>query len=864
MKIKFILVVLFLLLFFSPPSKTYALHSFSDNFDDGDFSGWIRINDPDRTPCSAQWEVNSEKMLGIKIINQYQCTTNIIPDNSSWNEIGNNYNFEFDMKFVNGTDHNVAFRFTPSTPSNDWYDLHFQCPSDFVLERVNPGDYNVNVPGNYQNGQTYHIKIAVLNNNIKVFVNDILIRDYTSYSDRFPAGRIALRASTGSDPNSETWFDNIVVTSIDDIAPTPIETLTPTPTETPTPTPTETPTPTLTPTFTPSLTPTLIPTLTPIPSPRIPVIIIPGHGACFNHNAIIHGKENVPQSEWHLWPFVHEYDGLVNSIKNSDYQLNQDLYLFCYDWRKRLEQTADILKDYIQNNILAGRSDISMVKLVGHSLGGIVGRSFAQKYKGDGLERLITVGSPHQGVSQVYYAWEGGEPPGEKNLGWLAWQILIQTQKSEFATNVETIRKVAPSTLDLFPTYNFLKLANGTEKDFRTLIWKNNWLYNLNNLLPDPPFMDKTTALIGQIGNTPVWYKTTNRNWLDTLLSKWEDGKPIETLFENGDLTVLTKSAQIPGENPETLSLNHEELARNEEGIGKIMQLLDIPEVKLEEGSSLKITPSLLFLLGSPATIKVTDPNGFVFSGGLDNVIFISPASEGDYLVQITPLTFGNFELFLGQETETNSFWKKIDGKLNGLPVSYQLNFNLDNPSDYPVIDTNGLFYLNFSRQKVILLKDLFKNLLLGQILNQIDTAEKLIKSNKPQLADLILKSTIETLYLFRQRNSSPEARNISFEAIEFLAKAFEITFTNSGEKITPNSLKMQTAATEKLLRSTEKTLQALFKFGKLKTANGVSFELATEQLAKAKKYFKEDNLPMAKILLSITHNLLKESLILQ
>lgn len=127
------------------------------------------------------------------------------------------------MKFVNGTDHNVAFRFTPSFPSNDWYDLHFQSPGDFVLERVNPGNYNVFVPQNYPNNQTYHIKIIINKNNIKVYVDNLLVRDYTSDVDRFPTGRIALRAGTGADPSSETYFDNIVVTNIDggDILPVP-------------------------------------------------------------------------------------------------------------------------------------------------------------------------------------------------------------------------------------------------------------------------------------------------------------------------------------------------------------------------------------------------------------------------------------------------------------------------------------------------------------------------------------------------------------------------------------------------------------------------------------------------------------------
>lgn len=197
------------------PGNTYAAKVFTENFDDGNADGWVVVNDPDRTPCVAPWHVNAEGMLGISI-NQGNCTTNIMPDDVLWNNLGNNYIFELDMKFVAGTDHNVAFRFTPSNPSNDWYGLHFQSPGDVVLERVNPGDYDTFVAGGYLNNKTYHLEIIVNGNNIKVFIDDVLVRDYTSATDRFPTGRVALRAGTGVDSVSETYFDNLVVTSLEE------------------------------------------------------------------------------------------------------------------------------------------------------------------------------------------------------------------------------------------------------------------------------------------------------------------------------------------------------------------------------------------------------------------------------------------------------------------------------------------------------------------------------------------------------------------------------------------------------------------------------------------------------------------------
>lgn len=208
-----VFVFYLLLPLFYSKNIVLASNTFSDNFDDGNLDGWILANDLEATPCANPWTVQNG-MAGM-IINNQSCTTNLIPSDSLWNNLGDNYDFDLDMKFVNGTDHNIAFRFTSATLSNNWYELHFQTPGDFSLGRFSPGIYNSFVVGNYQNGSTYHIKIRVINNNVKVYINNNLVRDYTSTVDRFPQGRIALRAGSGADPSSETWFDNIVVTSID-------------------------------------------------------------------------------------------------------------------------------------------------------------------------------------------------------------------------------------------------------------------------------------------------------------------------------------------------------------------------------------------------------------------------------------------------------------------------------------------------------------------------------------------------------------------------------------------------------------------------------------------------------------------------
>lgn len=201
--------------FFLPQSASASQIIFQDNFDsypEGSLPpGWIPTTEIGSKTCNAQWRIHNG-MLGISVNNEYSCITHLVPDSSIWNKLESNYIFEFDMKFVNGTDHNVFYRYTSQyTPS---YELHFTSPGDFGIGVPPNSSFNLIKSGSYPNGQTYHIKIIVNDKNVQVLINGELVRDIVT-QDNLPPGKIALRAGTGADPNSETWFDNIVVTTED-------------------------------------------------------------------------------------------------------------------------------------------------------------------------------------------------------------------------------------------------------------------------------------------------------------------------------------------------------------------------------------------------------------------------------------------------------------------------------------------------------------------------------------------------------------------------------------------------------------------------------------------------------------------------
>lgn len=139
---------------------------------------------------------------------------------------------------------------------------------------------------------------------------------------------------------------------------------------------------------------------------KIPLILLPGLMGSWNGKAILHNEE-VTVFDWRIPSFVKEYTGIINSLQNLGYQENQDFFVFPYDWRKPVEQTTNDLNSFLQQKVWQQNPD-QKINLVGHSLGGLVARIFAQKSK-DKVNQIIAVGSPHQGAVQVYKPLAAGE-----------------------------------------------------------------------------------------------------------------------------------------------------------------------------------------------------------------------------------------------------------------------------------------------------------------------------------------------------------------------------------------------------------------------------------------------------------------------
>lgn len=421
-------------------------------------------------------------------------------------------------------------------------------------------------------------------------------------------------------------------------------------------------------------TPTSIPT--PTPTSLKPIILIPGFLASWNGAAILHNYPQ-PQTNWKINSIVNEYKGIIQTLKNLGYEEDKNLFVFAYDWRKPILSIVDDLNIFIYQ-VTHNPSPITDFNIVGHSLGGLVGRIYTQKYNDSHVDNLITVGSPHHGVAQMYKIVEGGEIERFNDFMWLAVKMITILNKNNIETNRQTLSKLFPITKDLFPVYNFLK-KDGHEIKIKDMKIKNELLPYYNANLTD---LTNLKTVVGEKGNTLKGFNVSCQTSLDKLLGDYPDGRPQSSFSQIGDYTVLSSSARV--NSPEILNLEHGELIYNKVGIKKILDLLNIQysDSQIVEGKGTIIDTSLIFMIKSPATIEV------IFNGQTypeqDGLIFIENAQSGNYQLKVKGIATGNYQVIFGQIGKNSDVWNRIYGNTYPEKIDYyNIPFNSQAPKSY-------------------------------------------------------------------------------------------------------------------------------------------------------------------------------------
>jgi len=433
-------------------------------------------------------------------------------------------------------------------------------------------------------------------------------------------------------------------------------------------TPTPSPTPTSTPTPTPS--PTSSPTPTPTPIPVTKVVMIPGLGGSWNKDAILHCKANNYSGTWTSWPAADKvYSPIINALNASGFTAKP----FYYDWRKQIPDTAPLLTNFINTNVVPNEK----VDIVGHSMGGLVGRAYVEKEKGGNkADKLMTVGTPHQGTLLAYPAWSNGEIWGSF-LWKIAATIATKSCKSIGLSDREIVQRFMPSAQNMLPTFDYLKdLKTGTTKPIANMNAQNNWL---DPNLP-PLFINTTVGTLSGFGvNTLQFMSVINPSRRDQTLGNWLDGRPVKREYTiQGDGAVLTVSTMLSGAINKQISQDHVGIIASTEGVDEILRFLSgailstsIPKTTAREPKS------ALVIIGDPANFWVVADGKTIKD--TDGLVVITDPKTGLYTLRLLPKTTST-KIIVAQFLEGDRvLWKEYQWK-SIFPKFGTIKFDASNP----------------------------------------------------------------------------------------------------------------------------------------------------------------------------------------
>ncbi|MBU1457864.1 alpha/beta hydrolase [Patescibacteria group bacterium] len=403
---------------------------------------------------------------------------------------------------------------------------------------------------------------------------------------------------------------------------------------------------------------------------RTPIVVLPGLGGSWDFGAILNGGEG---SNWEIPDFVDVYDNLIASFENDGYVVDTDLFIFAYDWRKNLDTLADELKLYLENLGLTDK-----VNLVGHSMGGLVARSYLQKHGSDDkTNKLVTAGSPHLGAADTYPIWEGAtvidRPWWQKS----AIELLTRLNRQAGENKVTTVRRLVPAVKDLLPTYDYL-ILDGVLKPWDGLAQYNDYLYSINDI----SIIDSLVQVMAGTGvSTKHQINAVTRGYKDVMAGKWEDGKALSFATADGDGTVWHDSAWGGFASGLDLEASHADIISSEPAITNIFTELGLDTSKVISSTNPDIRDSVLaVILRSPGTLEVCEEAvcnsslGWYFPS---YKLFLLPGFTGqDIDVKVLEESgLGDYDLHVGELTATKEEWKKIEGKLTdtGQQDSYQV-----------------------------------------------------------------------------------------------------------------------------------------------------------------------------------------------
>jgi len=377
-----------------------------------------------------------------------------------------------------------------------------------------------------------------------------------------------------------------------------------------------------------------------VPTPLTPVVVLPGMGASWNYEAIVHNTA-VADTSWTLTPSITVYDGLITTLKNSGYVEGTNLWVYYYDWRKNISDTAASLASFITSK------NLTSVNLIGHSQGGLIARAYAQSNPSK-INKLVTIASPHAGALPAFKIWEGADfsdLPAWQNL---LVKLYLRINRKSYANDVTTIQSKFPNLQNVLPTFEYFNTGTGAKSNF------------LNTLTANSLYTISGTNL-----NTPKTYNITPRGTFDKLVGKWVNGKPTGVTNALGDGTVLLTSGQVTGalENSSQDNQDHQAIVSNSVTLAKIQSTFGISGI-VSTSTQSSLANALIITTASPVNFTVTTPANTTLTPS-DNLLIVNNPGDGNYTVNITPNGAGGaYTVYFGKTKGNDIAWEETSSSI--------------------------------------------------------------------------------------------------------------------------------------------------------------------------------------------------------
>src|SRR3989338_8444773 len=457
-----------------------------------------------------------------------------------------------------------------------------------------------------------------------------------------------------------------------------------------------------------------------------PVIFVPGFIGSWNWNVLLDVNQPpaVDRDHWTYPPGFHQYDTLVEVLKDAIGPEN--VYVAFYDWRRLIDEIAT---NYIWPVIKEAQalSPTGKVDIVAHSMGGLVSRAYIQSDDyDDEVDQLITLGTPHYGLSDAYLPWEGGD------FSRYAIDQRIYVNLYAFSSSFRHGRlyenkhyltvNTIPSIKQLLPTYDYIEDA------FDGTVWPTYYQQEQNTYLPllnTQENIDKLATRVRVTNIAGIGLPTVYRIPVETATiadqarGLWVDGRPypfppvrdieegddgvpvssafIYSTFSDGGpmaqapqpqgwfqkfLAFLFPTTQAQFEPPAVPPISHWLLdschtCLPHDAIANVVSILELPLPTALPDAVAEPDRYLAYYFASPVSIKITAPNGQSITKTTNTILGAEYSDDN---------TNDGTRLVLIPNPQSGNYLIELTGTGNGpFHIGTQF-FNQDQPDQDPVI----------------------------------------------------------------------------------------------------------------------------------------------------------------------------------